>query len=128
MDVFKYRVRGRIHRSDYGYSIKQYAFDIIDSVVESKLREEIEQKVMFFKPRVELKEVSFKVINEKDVLFICLDYIIRQTNQRTSMVYPLHLTQIQDWSKVLILRIVGFYWFWIVLRESLFYLASRSLK
>lgn len=79
-------------------SIKQYAYDIIDSVVESKLREEIEQKVMLFEPRVELKEVSFKVNNEKDVLFMYLDYIIRQTNQRTSMVYPLHLTQIQDCS------------------------------
>lgn len=83
---------------DYGCSIKQYAFNIIDSVVESKLREEIERKVMLFEPRVELKEVSFKVNNEKDVLFICLDYIIRQTNQRTRMVYPLHLAQIQDCS------------------------------
>lgn len=86
----------RVHRYDYGCSIRQYAFEVMDLTTQTLLRDEIERAVVMFEPRVELHRVDFETDSVEGVLNILLDYTVRQTNRRTNMVYPFYLNEGTD--------------------------------
>jgi phage baseplate assembly protein W len=86
----------RVHRYDYGCPLQRYAFEVMDISRQTLLRNEIEQAVIMFEPRVELNRVDFDIDETKGVLHIILDYTIRQTNRRTNMVYPFYLKEGTD--------------------------------
>ena len=86
----------RVHRYDYGCSIRQYAFEVMDLTTQTLLRDEIERAVVMFEPRVELNRVDFEIDSVEGVLNILLDYTVRQTNRRTNMVYPFYLNEGTD--------------------------------
>lgn len=86
----------RVHRYDYGCSIKRYMFEIMNIATQTLLRDEIERAVVMFEPRVDLNQVNFEVDEASGILKICLDYTIRKTNRRTNMVYPFYLNEGTD--------------------------------
>ncbi len=83
----------RIHRYDYGCPIKQYAFEIMDVTTQTIMRELIERSVILFESRISLNKVSFDIKPEGGMIWIHLDYTIRQTNRRSNMVYPFYLNE-----------------------------------
>lgn len=81
----------RIHRYDYGCSIRQYAFEIMDLTTQTIMKEQIERSIVMFEPRIRLNTVSFEMEQNDGIMLIHLDYTIRQTNSRSNMVYPFYL-------------------------------------
>ena len=86
----------RVHRYDYGCSVRRYVFEIMDISTQTLLRDEIERAVVMFEPRVDLNRVDFEVDEAAGILRITLDYTIRRTNRRTNMVYPFYLHEGTD--------------------------------
>jgi phage baseplate assembly protein W len=86
----------RIHRYDYGCSVRKYVFERMNIATQALLRDEIERAVILFEPRVELNSVTFHVNEPEGILHITLDYTVRQTNRRTNMVYPFYLNEGTD--------------------------------
>lgn len=86
----------RVHRYEYGCPIRKYAFEGMDTTTQTLLREEIEKAVILFEPRIELDSVTFDTLQEEGVLYIKLDYTVRQTNRRSNLVYPFYLNEGTD--------------------------------
>lgn len=86
----------RVHRYDYGCSIRWYVFEVMDISAQTLLRDEIKRAVVMFEPRVDLNRVDFEENDKEGILRITLDYTIRQTNRRTNMVYPFYLNEGTD--------------------------------
>lgn len=86
----------RVHRFNYGCSIHQYAFEIMDITTETIMKELIEKAIILFEPRISLNKISFDIRQYDGVILIRLDFTIRQTNQRSNMVYPFYLSEGTD--------------------------------
>lgn len=86
----------RVHRYEYGCPIRKYAFEEMDTTTQTLLREEIEKAVILFEPRIELDSVTFETWQEEGILYIKLDYTVRQTNRRSNLVYPFYLNEGTD--------------------------------
>lgn len=86
----------RVHRCDYGCYLRRYAFELMDTTAETLLRDEIERSIILFEPRVAVDSVTFRTNQTEGILYIEIDYTIRQTNRRSNMVYPFFLNEGTD--------------------------------
>lgn len=84
----------RVMHPNYGCGLQRMVFENIDENRLTEIRSLVERAVLFFEPRVILKDVMI----DTDELFegllrLRLDYIIRTTNTRHNLVYPLYLAE-----------------------------------
>ena len=86
----------RVHRYDYGCPIRKYAFELMDKTTLALMQDDIEKAVILFEPRIDLNKVTFEKEEQNGILYILLDYTIRQTNRRSNMVYPFYLNEGTD--------------------------------
>lgn len=86
----------RIHRFGYGCNIRKYAFEKMDVTTQTLLKEQIERSIILFEPRIILNTITFDMEQQEGVLFIDIDYTVRQTNRRSNMVYPFYLNEGTD--------------------------------
>lgn len=89
--LFSTRVGERFNRN-YGCNLADFVFEQITSSVITRMKDEIEQAIILFEPRISLKKVNIDTSNESNgLLLIELDYLIRQTNTDENFVYPFYL-------------------------------------
>lgn len=86
----------RVDYYDFGCPIRNYAFEILNVTTQTLLAEEIKKSVILYEPRIDLVSVVFDVVQEEGLLLIKLEYMIRQTNKRSNMVYPFYLNEGTD--------------------------------
>ena len=86
----------RIGHYDYGCSIKKYVFELLDVTTQTLMAEDIRKALTLYEPRIDLDSIEFEAAQEKGILFIKLEYTIRQTNKRSNMVYPFYLNEGTD--------------------------------
>lgn len=86
----------RIHRYDYGCPLRSYVFDSLDVTTQTLLAEQIRKSVILFEPRISLDSLTFDTEAQEGILYINLEYTIRQTNRRSNMVYPFYLNEGTD--------------------------------
>lgn len=85
-----------VHRFDYGCSLRRYAFETMNAETLERIRQDIERAVAAFEPRIELEEVTFEERTSAGVLLIHLRYMIRNSDVRSDMMYPLYLNEETD--------------------------------
>lgn len=84
----------RIFRYDYGCNIRQWVFEEMNLSNETLIIENIEQAILFFEPRIEVEQISLDTKDELEgILWITIDYRIRETNSRSNMVYPYYFKE-----------------------------------
>lgn len=86
----------RVHRYDYGCAIRKYAFEKMDVTTQTLLKDQIQKSIILFEPRIILNSISFDTEQQNGVLFISINYTIRQTNRRSNIVYPFYLNEGTD--------------------------------
>lgn len=87
--ILSTRVGERIMRPDFGANLHDLVYHNMDLTARTQLRAAIEKAILLWEPRITLTRVSFDMSEEKSgVLYVSLEYVIRQTNARGNMVYP----------------------------------------
>ena len=84
----------RVFRYNYGCPIDKWVFSKIDLSERTMIIDIIEQAIREGEPRIitELVEVEIRDAME-GILWIKIDFTIRQTNSRSSMVYPFYFLE-----------------------------------
>ncbi len=84
----------RVFRFEYGCPINKWVFSKIDLSEQTIISDVIEQAIREWEPRVITESVEVEVRNELEgILWIRISYIVRQTNSRSSMVYPFYFLE-----------------------------------
>ncbi|MNU51651.1 Lysozyme [compost metagenome] len=84
----------RVFRYNYGCPIDKWVFSKIDLSERTLIVDIIEQAIREGEPRIitDLVEVEIRDAME-GILWIKIDFTIRQTNSRSSMVYPFYFLE-----------------------------------
>lgn len=84
----------RVFRYNYGCPIDKWVFSKIDLSERTMIIDIIEQAIREGEPRIitDLVEVEIRDAME-GILWIKIDFTIRQTNSRSSMVYPFYFLE-----------------------------------
>lgn len=91
----------RIMQPDFGCGLKRLVFESIDESIKTKIKDLVERAILFFEPRIDVENVRVKDNNnqsnntpvDQGVLFIQIEYRIRQTNSRSNIVYPFYFIE-----------------------------------
>lgn len=84
----------RIMRPHFGGGLHSYLFEGNSSVTHHALEEEVKQALREWEPRIEVERVTATAkIDEPNLLFLAIDYVVRRTNAFYNRVYPYYLTE-----------------------------------
>ena len=84
----------RLMHPDYGCGLNQLVFEPMSSTLFRKIRDRIEYAILMFEPRVKLIEITVEPVpGDEGILYVTIDYYVRQTNSRQNMVYPMYLIE-----------------------------------
>ncbi len=87
----------RIRRFDYGCPARRWVFGDITLSEKTMIADAIRQAVLYHEPRIEVLSVRVDFHEpEKGVLWIELEYCVKQTNSRSNMVFPFYLREGSD--------------------------------
>lgn len=87
----------RLMRPDFGCDLSDLLFESIDSTRIHMAKKRIEEAILIYEPRVDLKQVNLDISNVLEgKLLISVDYIVRATNTRRNIVFPYYLTEATD--------------------------------
>jgi len=84
----------RVMLSEFGCDIHQLVFEIVDATLITIIKDRIERAILLFEPRINVENIDVWQDNQElGLLHIDIQYTIRQTNTRSSMVYPFYLIE-----------------------------------
>ncbi|MDR0982053.1 MAG: GPW/gp25 family protein [Culturomica sp.] len=87
----------RIHRFDYGCTIRQFMYEPMNATTQTLMKEIIEIAIIRHEPRISLNRIGFDMTNEKEgIIYIVIDYTVLMTNRRSNIVYPFYLREGTD--------------------------------
>ncbi len=81
----------RLVRPSFGSDIMNYTFMDTGTTMMSILRRNITQTIMDQEPRVADLDVTTEYRDKQGVIYINLEYLVRDTNTRDNMVFPFYL-------------------------------------
>jgi uncharacterized protein len=87
------KVGERMMYPKYGCDLNVYVFDSFDVGTETYVKDIIKTAILNHETRIRLDDVVFSYNNEKNIVFIDLQFTIKGTNSRSNMVYPFYLTE-----------------------------------
>ena len=89
--ILSTRIGERIMRPDFGTDLHNMVYHNMDLTARTQLRAAIEKAILYWEPRIMLTNVTFDMSEDRNgILYILLEYTIRQTNARANMVYPFY--------------------------------------
>jgi len=78
----------------YGCALRRAVFDTLSESTVTELKEMIRKAILFFEPRILVERIDTALMDPLEGrLDIQIDYIVRTTNTRHNLVYPLYLDQ-----------------------------------
>ncbi|CAJ0819068.1 GPW/gp25 family protein [Ralstonia flaminis] len=84
----------RVMLPAYGCALRRVVFDTLSESTVTELKEMIRKAILFFEPRILVERIDTALIDPLEGrLDIRIDYIVRTTNTRHNLVYPLYLDQ-----------------------------------
>jgi uncharacterized protein len=84
----------RVMRPDFGAGLNRFLFEPINSTTIEKLRTRVEESLVAWEPRIDVKKVSVKPDKvENNRLLIDVQYRVRATNTVRNLVYPFYLRE-----------------------------------
>ena len=79
---------------DYGHQLYLMSFQMMSETLIYRIQEHLHYIFMIHEPRVTLEEIDIQLDEEHDhIVHLHLDYLIRETNTRTNMVFPYYLIE-----------------------------------
>jgi phage baseplate assembly protein W len=83
----------RVMLPAYGCSVRRAVFDTLNESTLTELKELIRRAILFFEPRILLDRIDADVLPLEGRVDLQVCYIVRTTNTRHNLVYPLYLDQ-----------------------------------
>jgi hypothetical protein len=84
----------RVMRPDFGAGLRRMVFNPITRGSLSLAQSRIEQSLLLWEPRIDVKSVSVGLDQDRlGVLLIEIRYRIRESNSLSNFVYPFYLTE-----------------------------------
>lgn len=84
----------RVMHPSYGCALKLQVFENINESVLTIIKDSIERAVLFFEPRIDLKEIAVDDTQAYEgILLLTLHYTVRTTNNRGNLVYPFYFKE-----------------------------------
>ena len=88
------RLEERILREEYGSNLHEFVFAEINTGLINRLRNMIEEAILYGEPRIRLNEVELDTDEQREgLLLIKVDYTIPNSNSRFNMVYPFYIQE-----------------------------------
>lgn len=81
----------RLYRPDFGCRLSELAFAPINSETLMLMRIWVQEALEQWEPRIELDEVLARPEPEQGVVYLIVNYRLRPTYERQSLVYPFYL-------------------------------------
>jgi phage baseplate assembly protein W len=83
------RTGERVMEPKFGCNLDDYLFESLDTTTITIIRDKVETAVLYFEPRIDVKNVKLDLSRELDgVILIEVDYVVRTTNSRLNFVFP----------------------------------------
>ena len=90
--LFSTNMGERIMLATYGTGLRLKVFDSLTETLANDIRSLIEKAILDWEPRIDVLRVD---VDEVDPLYgelaISVDFVVRQTNARSNLVYPFYL-------------------------------------
>ena len=84
----------RIFNFEYGCNIRQWVFEEMDLSVKTLIADEIRRAILYFEPRIDVEKVEVEIKDPLEgILWINLEYHVRQTNSRSNKVFPFYFRE-----------------------------------
>lgn len=83
----------RVMLPAYGCDVRRAVFETIDESTLTDLKESIRRAILFFEPRILLEHIETEAEPMAGRVDLKLEYVVRTTNTRHNLVYPLYLDQ-----------------------------------
>jgi phage baseplate assembly protein W len=84
----------RIYNFEYGCNIRQWVFENMNLSTKTLVVEEISRAILHFEPRIDVKKVDVEIKDPLEgILWINLEYNVRQTNSRSNKVFPFYFRE-----------------------------------
>lgn len=84
----------RIMVPGYGSQLGSLVFSNLTRSVATEIEDDVRTAILYWEPRIEVLEVSVAPDVTRDgVLRISIEYLIRQTNTRSNLVFPFYLQE-----------------------------------
>ncbi|MDK2125458.1 GPW/gp25 family protein [Parachitinimonas caeni] len=81
----------RVMQPDFGSLLADFMFSDLTTEAQEQLRQSVTDALVWQEPRIDLELVD--VDSDGEVLSIRIDYLIRNTNTRSNLVYPFYLRE-----------------------------------
>ena len=82
----------RVMRPDFGCSVHDFAFDVVNYATLNGIEEAVEEALILWEPRIRDIEVHATIGSEGCVM-IDISYVVRATNNPYNLVYPFYLNE-----------------------------------
>ncbi len=91
------RLGERVMRPSFGTNLDRLQFESIDLTMVSSLKKDLEYAIVIFEPRINLLDISIEQ-DESLVgrILIVVEYMIRETNTRTNLVFPFYINEASE--------------------------------
>lgn len=84
----------RLMRPDFGCALDQYMFEAMEQGILTSIQGLVFDALIYHEPRIKVNRLEVSPSpTEPGLLFIEIDYTVRQTNTRSNLVYPFYLNE-----------------------------------
>lgn len=92
--LFSTSLGERIMLPEYGSLLWKMVFQNVTTTLMTQLEDAIRQAVLYWEARIDIVEIQIQAdATQAGLVYIYLDYVIRQTNSRSNLVYPFYLNE-----------------------------------
>ena len=84
----------RIMHPTYGCGLNKFVFEPYSVTLQKKIKTIIERAILMYEPRIKLVDIEVEQVSPNDgIVYITIDYYIKQINSRQNMVYPMYFIE-----------------------------------
>jgi phage baseplate assembly protein W len=88
------RVGERIMEPEFGCNTDAMIFEIMNTGFQTFMQKQIQEAILLYEPRIDLKNVDLITQNEVNgLLLISVDYVVKTTNSRSNLVFPFYVNE-----------------------------------
>jgi uncharacterized protein len=88
------RMGERLMRPEFGCDLSRYVFGEMNDGMKASIRSAIIDALLRYEPRIKVNKITVtESATNTGVLVATIDYTIRSTNSRFSMIYPFYITE-----------------------------------
>jgi phage baseplate assembly protein W len=92
--LFSTSLGERIMAATYGTALRRKVFDALTETLINDIRSLILKAILDWEPRIEVTRVEVTPVDATaGLVAISVDYVVRQTNARSNLVYPFYLNE-----------------------------------